>query len=502
MLGRNLWLAVCGLVLFAPVARAGEPAAGSTRPGPSPEELRGWVQQLDADEYDVREEAAGKLTAAGAAAIEALALGMTSDQAEVAWRCAAALEQIGLEGDEKTIDQIVKQLDAAAAKSGKKLNSLARDLHARQKQFRRNRAIAQIRKNGGQIAGVGIDGGIEEMGMAPMIGPVMVFDGPAIAIAEPVEAIAIPEPLPEMEAPAPLGIFGGLAKAIARALVPVAGRPEPDVADLHVPPEPKIKLLDLPYAPDEPAGDEKPAAVKPAEEKPREDKPAEEKPAEALPAPAVPESEPAPAAEAAAEAGDVAVAEVAFAEAMIAVDFGAVGPGGMEAGGWAQLALDQNWRGGDDGLSVLADVPDVTQIDIRGAKLTDKALDHLAHLPRLTMVNLRQSPFTRDGLLKFHRRKPSVQVYARGEAMLGVNADLGSSPLLLNMVYDGSSASDVGLQVGDVVHEIDGVKIRDFSELTICISTKKPGDKIDIVYERGGQKHTVAVTLKRRTIDD
>jgi PDZ domain-containing protein len=484
MLGRNLWLTVCGLLLLSHAARCEETAAGSPGPGSSAQELRGWVQQLNADDYNLREEAAGKLTAAGPAAIEALIEGMTSDQAEVAWRCGAALDQIGLEGDEKTIDKIVQHLDAAASKSGKKLNSLARDLRARQKQFRRERAVAQIRKQGGQIAGVGIDGGIEEMAVAPMVGPVMVFDGPAIALAEPIaefEAPADPEP------PAAVEIIGDVARAIGRLLVPEAARIERPIA--AAPP--------IPLPPALPPAEVTPAEDKPAEEKPAADKPAEEKPAEDKPA----EASVPPEVEGGAPAADVAVAEVAFAEAMIAVDLG--GPGGMAVeGGWAQLALDQNWRGGDEGLSVLADVPDVTQIDIRGARLTDKALEHLARLPRLGMLNIHKSPFTRNALLKFHRGRPSVQVYARGEAMLGVNADFGSSPLLLASVFDGSGAADAGLQVGDIIHQIDGVKIRDFSELTICISTKKPGEQIEVVYERGGNKQTVAIKLTRRTIDD
>ena len=480
MLGRNLWLSVCGLLLLAHAARCEEPAAGSPGPGSSAHELRGWIQQLNADDYNLREEAAGKLTAAGPAAIEALVEGMTSDQAEVAWRCGAALDQIGLEGDEKTIDKIVKHLDVAASRSGKKLNSLARDLRARQKQFRRERAVAQIRKQGGQIAGAGIDGGIDEMAVAPMVGPVMVFDGPAIALAEPVaefEAPADPEP------PAAVEIIGDVARAIGRLLVPEAARIERPIAAAPAIPLPPA------LSPAEVA----PAEDKPAEDKPTADKkPAEDKPAEASVPPEVEGGAPA----ADAKAADVAVAEVAFA-----VDLG--GPGGMAVeGGWAQLALDQNWRGGDEGLSVLADVADVAQIDIRGARLTDKALEHLARLPRLGMLNIHKSPFTRDALLKFHRGRPSVQVYARGEAMLGVNADFGSSPLLLASVYDGSGAAEAGLQVGDIIHQIDGVKIRDFSELTICISTKKPGEQIEVVYERGGNKQTVAIKLTRRTIDD
>ena len=487
MLGRN-WPPIAGsiVLIFAHVTCGQEPAV-ATRPQPTAAEMEAWVQQLNADDYALREEAAARLVEAGSAAIEALVKGAVSDQAEVAWRSSAALEQIAVEGDEKTIDLIVKQLNAAGAKSGKHgLSALTGDLVSRQKQFRRERAISQIRKHGGRIAGMGIDGGIDEMGMgmAPLVGPVMVFDGPAIAVAEAIEAVPVPLDEPVAEEPA-LGIFGGLAKAIARALVPDAEPVEAPVIPLA---EPALPLPTVEEAPE----------VKPAEVEPAEGARVEPT-AEGAP-PADAEGSKPPVVEEAAEAAvaEVAVAEVAFADAMVAVD---IGGGMMVEGGWAQLALDHHWRGGDEGLSALADLPDLNQVEIRGAKISDKALEHLTKLPRLSSLDIYRSPFSRDALLKFHRQRPGVMVYARGEAMMGVNADLGSSPLILSSIYEPSGASEAGLQVGDAIHEIDGVKIRDFSDLTICISAKKPGDQVDVVYQRGGKKRTAKVTLKKRTVD-
>lgn len=238
-----------------------------------------------------------------------------------------------------------------------------------------------------------------------------------------------------------------------------------------------------------------------AEDKPAEEKPAEEKPAEDKPA-----DEPPPAAEAAvAEAVPLEIAGVALAEVGFDVGFMEMAVGGEaageEGGGWAQLSLNQNWKGGDDGLAILTDLPELAQIDLRQTPLTDKALAHLAKLPKLKQLNLFQSGFSRDALLKFHRQRPSVVIYARGEAMMGVNADFSSSPLVLSSIYGGSGAEEAGLQAGDVIHQIDGAKIRDFSDLTICVTAKQPGEKIEVEYERQGKKQTAQVMLKPRTID-
>jgi membrane-associated protease RseP (regulator of RpoE activity) len=172
-------------------------------------------------------------------------------------------------------------------------------------------------------------------------------------------------------------------------------------------------------------------------------------------------------------------------------------PGG-EGASWAQLALDQNWRGGDDALSVLTDLPELSQISLREAPITDKALVHFARLPRLGMIDITGGKLTRAGLLKFHKQRPNVTVYCRGEALMGVNADFSTSPLVLTAVAPASGAAEAGLRPGDVIHTIDGAKISDFSDLTICVATAKAGDKLKIEYQRGGKKETVEVTLRTR----
>lgn len=504
MLGRTCCLALCTLLLMAAKVGSGQEPGEAA---PSNDNPQSWVAQLNDDDYTVREQAAAKLTKAGTDSIQALIDGIASDQAEVAWRCGAALEQIGLEGDEKTIDLIVKHLDAAQAKSGRQgLKSLARDLYARQKQFRRDRAVAQIRKHGGQISGSGIDGGVDAMMMpAPFIGPAVIFDGPVMAL----EAAPVPEPVvlemaPELPRAEAFDLFAEIGRAIGRAVGP--GDPPLAIDEADVKPADAKAEAEVEKAVDE-AKRATDAAVKELEKAAEEATQAAEgvkAGAEAVkeePKAATdeaPQDEPAPAVDEALslEAGGAVLADVGFAG--VVVDVG----GGMAVeSSWAQLTIDQNWRGGDDGLAVLQDLPELAAVELRQSKLTDKALVHMAKLPSLRQLNLYQSGLSRDALLKFHRQRPGVLIYARGNAMMGVNADFGSSPLVLSSIFDGSGAAEAGLQVGDVICQIDGITIRDFSDLTICVSTKKPGDKIDVQYERGGKKRSVQIALKERTID-
>lgn len=61
---------------------------------------------------------------------------------------------------------------------------------------------------------------------------------------------------------------------------------------------------------------------------------------------------------------------------------------------------------------------------------------------------------------------------------------------------DGSGASDAGLKAGDIITKIDGSDISGFSDLTIIVGSKRPGDKVAVTYTRNGKVNTTNVTLK------
>ena len=65
-------------------------------------------------------------------------------------------------------------------------------------------------------------------------------------------------------------------------------------------------------------------------------------------------------------------------------------------------------------------------------------------------------------------------------------------------VREDSGADDAELQEGDIIKRVDEIKVRRFADLTGYVSTKRPGDSIELVIERNGDLLTVPVTLKER----
>ena len=57
-------------------------------------------------------------------------------------------------------------------------------------------------------------------------------------------------------------------------------------------------------------------------------------------------------------------------------------------------------------------------------------------------------------------------------------------------------AADAEIRPGDVITKVDDKTIRSVNDLIAATRLHKVGDVVQVTYERGGQAHTVAVTLQ------
>jgi S1-C subfamily serine protease len=77
-------------------------------------------------------------------------------------------------------------------------------------------------------------------------------------------------------------------------------------------------------------------------------------------------------------------------------------------------------------------------------------------------------------------------------AQLGLNVQQGA---LIGAVVSGSPAAQAGVRARDVITEIDGQALKGESALAQAVDHHKPGDKISLSINRGGQQSRVDVTL-------
>ncbi|MGB5668367.1 MAG: trypsin-like peptidase domain-containing protein [Maribacter sp.] len=65
-------------------------------------------------------------------------------------------------------------------------------------------------------------------------------------------------------------------------------------------------------------------------------------------------------------------------------------------------------------------------------------------------------------------------------------------------IQEDSGAEDAELHEGDIIKQVDDIKVRHFSDLTGYISTKRPGDSVTITIDRNGEILTALIVLKER----
>ncbi len=67
---------------------------------------------------------------------------------------------------------------------------------------------------------------------------------------------------------------------------------------------------------------------------------------------------------------------------------------------------------------------------------------------------------------------------------------------VVTQVEPDSPGAKAGLQIGDVITEIDGQKVSDAGELQVLVGQKQPGSKIMLKVLRDGKSMTIPVTLE------
>jgi hypothetical protein len=131
-------------------------------------------------------------------------------------------------------------------------------------------------------------------------------------------------------------------------------------------------------------------------------------------------------------------------------------------------------------------------------------VDGLALVTRLAYEIVREIDAL-DARPTYEKTKGSAhggQLPGRGPSVyLGTIPDYAESEiegLRIQGVRDGSPAAKAGLQAGDVVVRFDGKDVRDVYDYTYALFAKKPGEVVEIVVLRDGERVTCTATMGRK----
>ncbi len=74
----------------------------------------------------------------------------------------------------------------------------------------------------------------------------------------------------------------------------------------------------------------------------------------------------------------------------------------------------------------------------------------------------------------------------------------GVKGALISQVTDDSAAARAGLLCGDIVPQFDGAAVESAAQFRNLVASRKPGQKIELVVLREGERRTIEVTLDKR----
>ncbi len=96
------------------------------------------------------------------------------------------------------------------------------------------------------------------------------------------------------------------------------------------------------------------------------------------------------------------------------------------------------------------------------------------------------------------------------KGILGISSPRLSTPYAVNKgideidgvyidgIEEDSGAEEANLKPGDIIKKVDDIRVRKFADLTGYVSTKRPGDVIQVTIDREGDLKVVDVELKER----
>lgn len=85
--------------------------------------------------------------------------------------------------------------------------------------------------------------------------------------------------------------------------------------------------------------------------------------------------------------------------------------------------------------------------------------------------------------------------YVTGRPLVGIGIQETRYGLFIGSIQDGSGAAEAGLQVGDMILEVDGQKVSSSSEVNEIRDEKKPGDYLTFKILRDGETMEISVKL-------
>ena len=149
----------------------------------------------------------------------------------------------------------------------------------------------------------------------------------------------------------------------------------------------------------------------------------------------------------------------------------------------------------DTGLEHLSKLDSLQHLSLWYTPISDECIETLAALKGIQQIRLFGTNVSSAGADRLRESLGEEAIDFRRGAFLGVRCQPGPQGCTITFVKSGSSASAVGLRIGDVIRTYNDAPVTDFRHLTQLISQNGAGDRIEIGIDRGGKSFVKNIKL-------
>lgn len=151
-------------------------------------------------------------------------------------------------------------------------------------------------------------------------------------------------------------------------------------------------------------------------------------------------------------------------------------------------------------LNGLVGWPALRSVFFGEMQIDDSIFAAMKKLPRVNYLNLSVCKFSTVAYREFQNARRDINIEFTAQAFLGVRGpqdfnNLGGCEI--SQVVPDSGAAKAGMEVGDVIEEIDGQAIQHFEDLRLHIAQHKAGEVINVRVQRKGQPVELKIELTK-----
>ncbi|MGV3486463.1 MAG: PDZ domain-containing protein [Planctomycetaceae bacterium] len=154
-----------------------------------------------------------------------------------------------------------------------------------------------------------------------------------------------------------------------------------------------------------------------------------------------------------------------------------------------------------DVFSPLAELSRIDELEFRYIALTPQDVAKISKLPIRGQLGLIGTDLPPEAVTQLQSEMPGLAIVYRHGGFLGVRCNALPATCQIDTVVEGGAAEKAGLEPGDIIEQIDGIPIERFADLQLQVGKHRPGDEIDILFDRRGEKIHVKLTLQRMSAE-